>query len=163
MSDFFEKIATLVNAQVNDILGKNPKSPLARIKLNAADAEKNPKRSARALRQRLDEALEYEDTLEAKVQALMNEAMELDKEVDGLLRAGDKTGARRRQEQLNMKQRQLAIAESELRDHRRVTRHLLQELGGLEGALQAGPRRPAAPRIPRTRSRPAWPSGPGGK
>ena len=33
MSNLFDKISTLVNAQVNDLLGRNPQSPLARIRL----------------------------------------------------------------------------------------------------------------------------------
>ncbi len=135
MSSLFDKISTLVNAQVNDLLGKNPSSPLARIRLNAEEAEKNPQRSAQTLRQRLDEAIKYEDDLQAKIDDLMREALELDAEVDACLDQGDQFGARRLQSQLNIKQQQLTIAESELRDHRMVTRHLMQEMSELESAL----------------------------
>ena len=38
MSDLFEKISTLIHAQLNDFMGKNPRSPLSRIKLNAEEA-----------------------------------------------------------------------------------------------------------------------------
>ena len=89
MSDFFDKISTLINAQFNDLLGKNPRSPLARIKLNAEEAEKNPQRSAHSLRLRLEEAIEYEDELEARIDERMTEVAELDKLVDEMLRSGD--------------------------------------------------------------------------
>lgn len=135
MSSLFDKIATLVNAQVNDLLGKNPTSPLARIRLNADEAEKNPRDSAQALRRRLDEAVDFEDVLQDKINALMREAADLDAQIDATVRQGDEFGARRLQGQLNGKQQQLTIAESELRDHRALTRHLMQEMRTLEAAL----------------------------
>lgn len=143
MSELFDKISTLINAQLNDFLGKNPRSPLARIRLDADEAEENPQRSARNLRQRLDEAIDYEDELQAKIDQRMREIVELDKLVDEMLRSGDEYSAQRLQGQLNMKQQQLTIAESELRDHRLMTQHLMQELGTLEMALdsQQGPER----------------------
>ena len=148
MSSLFDKIATLVNAQVNDLLGKNPSSPLARIRLNADEAEKNPRDSAQALRRRLDEAVDFEDVLQAKINALMEEAAQLDAQIDATVRQGDEFGGRRLQGQLNIKQQQLTIAESELRDHRAVTRHLMQEMRTLEAALNEregrGPTRTAS-------------------
>ncbi len=151
MPSLFDKINTLVNAQVNDLLDKNPRSPLARIKLNADDAEKNPRRSAQSLRQRLEEALDYEDELQAKIEALLRETADLDHQVDLVLRTGDEFGARRLQNQLNFKQQQLTIAESELRDHRLLTQHLMQEMTAVEMALhnqegQAKPRSSSAQR-----------------
>lgn len=137
MSELFDKISTLINAQLNDFLGKNPRSPLARIRLDADEAEENPQRSARNLRQRLDEAIDYEDELQAKIDQRMREVVELDKLVDEMLRSGDEYSAQRLQGQLNMKQQQLTIAESELRDHRLMTQHLMQELGTLEMALDS--------------------------
>lgn len=141
MSNLFDKIATLVNAQVNDLLGRNPKSPLARIQFNAEEAEKNPRRSVQSLRRRLEEATAYEDELQAKIETLMQEALALDQQVDGRLRSGDELAARRLQGQLNMKRQQLTIAESELRDHRVLTQHLMQEMRTLEMALDSHDRR----------------------
>lgn len=141
MSSLFDKISTLINAQVNDFLGRNPRSPLARIKLDAEEAEKNPRRSVQSLRQRLEEALAYEDELQAKIETLMQQALELDGRVDAMLRSGDEFAARRVQGQLNMKQQQLTIAESELRDHRLLTQHLMQEMTTLEMALDNQARR----------------------
>ena len=140
MSNLFDKISTLVNAQVNDLLGRNPKSPLARVKLDA-EADKDPRRSAQTLRRRLEEAIDYEDVLQAKVDSLMQEALVLDQIVDETLRTGDEFEARRVQGQLNMKQQQLTMAESELRDHRLLTQHLMQELSTLEMALDSHDRR----------------------
>ena len=146
MSDLFDKISTLINAQLNDFLGKNPRSPLSRIRLDADEAEENPQRSARSLRQRLDEAIDYEDELQARIDQRMREVVELDKLVDEMLGSGDEYSAQRLQGQLNMKQQQLTIAESELRDHRLMTQHLMQELGALELALDSQQRRQQASR-----------------
>ncbi len=141
MAGLFDKISILVNAQVNDLLGKNPRSPLARYRLNADESEKNPRRTALTLRQRLDEAVDYEDELQAKVDAIMQDALALDGQVDEMLRSGDEFGARRLQGQLNMKQQQLTIAESELHDHRLVTQHLMREMAALDSALDSRERR----------------------
>ena len=135
MSNLFDKISTLVNAQVNDIRSRNPASPLARIKLNAKNAEENPRHTAQTLRRRLNEAIGYEGELQEKAERIMQEALELDKQVDTLLRSGDEIGARHLQGQLNMKQQHLTIAESELRDHRLLTQHLMQDMSKLEAAL----------------------------
>lgn len=141
MASLFDKISTLVNAQVNDLLGKNPRSPLARYRLNAEEADKNPRGTALTLRQRLDEAVDYEDELQAKVDGIVQEALALDGQVDAMLRSGDEFGARRLQGQLNMKQQQLTIAESELQDHRLVTQHLMREMAALDSALDSRERR----------------------
>lgn len=157
MSSLFDKIATLVNAQVNDLLGKNPTSPLARIRLNADEAEKNPRDAAGALRRRLDEAIEFEEVLQDKIDALMQEAADLDAQIDASVGQGDEFGARRLQGQLNIKQQQLTIAESELRDHRALSRHLMQEMRKLEAALDERDRgrqtRPAADNQSQRRTR----------
>jgi len=135
MDSIFDKISTLVNAQINDFLGRNPKSPLARIKLDAEETETNPRRTVQSLHKRLDEALAYEDEIQAKIDKLTQEAIALDEQVDAMVQSGDEFGARRIQSQLNMKQQQVSIAESELRDHRTLTQHLMQEMTTLEMAL----------------------------
>lgn len=135
MSSIFDKINTLVNAQVNDFLGRNPKSPLARIKLDSDEIEENPRRTAQSLHQRLEEGLAYEDELEAKIQGIREEAVILDEQADKQVQSGDEFGARRALSQLQMKQQQLSIAEAELRDHRVLTQHLMQEMTTLDMAL----------------------------
>ncbi len=151
MSNLFDKLATLVNAQINDALGKNPQSPLARIRLSPEAAEKDPRRSAASLRRRLEEAIEYEDVLQTKADALLQEAIDIDRQIDQLVRGGHEMEARRLQGQLNFKQQQLTIAESEVRDHRLLTRHLMQELNSLDAALERQERQ-GAEATPSTRA-----------
>ena len=146
MSSLIDKLSTLVNAQVNELLGRNPRSPLARVSLKPQDAAANPRQSATRLRQRLDEAIAYEDELQAKIDRLVQEALDIDEQVDAALKSGDSYESRRAQARLNAKQQQVTIAESELRDHRLVTRHLMQELVRLESSLDERER--AGARIP---------------
>ena len=146
MSSLLDKLSILVNAQVNELLGRSPRSPLARISLNQRESAANPRHAAAQLRQRLEEAISYEDELQAKIDRLMQDAMEIDEQVDAALKTGDSAASRRLQGQLNAKQQQLSIAESELQDHRLVTRHLMQELNALDMALDEQERRGA--RIP---------------
>jgi len=135
MSSFIDKLTTLVNAQLNDLMGKNPRSPLARIPLDSDDAVDNPRHTARALRERLEAAPAYEKALQSKIDGLRQQALSLDEQADRHIQERDQAAARRTQELLLMKQRQLAIAESELHDHRRMSQHLLSQLLELEGAL----------------------------
>ena len=93
------------------------------------------------MRQRLEEAIDYEDELQARIDERMREVVELDKLVDEVLRSGDEYSAQRLQSQLNVKQQHLTIAESELHDHRLMSRHLMQELSTLEMALDSQERR----------------------
>ena len=104
------------------------------------------------MRRRLEEAIEYEDELQARIDERTRAVVELDKLVDEMLRSGDERSAQRLQGQLNMKQQQLTIAESELRDHRLMTRHLMQEFDH----ARDGAGKPIAPRgrIPADFSRP---------
>ena len=145
MDSLFDKLSTLVNAQLNDFLGKNPKSPLARIRLDAEDVENNPRRTVKSIRDRLEEAMAYEDEIQAKIDKLTQEVIQLDEQVDAMIKANDEFGSRRVQGQLNMKQQQLSIAESELRDHRTLTQHLMQEMTSLEMALDNQQRQPKQP------------------
>ena len=135
MDSLFDKLSTLVNAQLNEYLGRNPKSPLSRIRLDAEEVENNPRRTVKSIRDRLEEAMSYEDEIQAKIDKLTQEAIQLDEQVDAMIKANDEFGSRRVQGQLNMKQQQLSIAESELRDHRTLTQHLMQEMTTLEMAL----------------------------
>ena len=146
MSSLLDKLSILVNAQVNELLGRSPRSPLARLPLYQRESAANPRHAAAQLRQRLEEAISYEDELQAKIDRLLQEAMDIDEQVDSALQAGDSVTSRRLQGQLNAMQQQLGIAESELQDHRLVTRHLMQELNELDFALDEQERRGA--RIP---------------
>ena len=73
--------------------------------------------------------------MQAKIDVLMREALTLDEQVDELLRGGSNIEAQRLQGQLNTKQQHLTIAESELHNHRLMTRHLMQEMATLDAAL----------------------------
>ncbi len=140
MSSLLDKLSILLNAQVNELMGRNARSPLARIRLNAQETATNPRHSAGQLRARLEEAILYEDELQARIDELVGEALDLDEQVDAALGAGDTFGSRRLQTQLNLKQQQLSIAESELRDHQLMSRHLMQELVALEATLDENAR-----------------------
>ena len=154
MSSIFDKINTLVNAQVNDFLGRNPKSPLARIKLDSTEIEKNPRRTAESLHRRIEEALAYEDEIEAKIQRIRDEAVFLDEQADKQVKSGDEFSARRALSQLQFKQQQLAIAEAELRDHKVLTQHLMQEMTSLDMALDLQDRQKSqAPNPPASQTR----------
>ena len=146
MDNLFDKINTLVNAQVNEFLGRNPKSPLARIKLDTEDADKNPRRTVQSLRQRLEEALAYEDEIGEKIERIRSEAVVLDEQADEMVKSGDEFAARRVLGQLQMKQQQLGIAEAELRDHRLLTQHLMQEMTTLDMALDNQERQQSKPK-----------------
>ncbi len=136
MSNLFDKLSTLVNAHVNDLRDQAPGSPFARRAGKAADEPSDPHATARRLRQRLEKAFEREDLLEAKIKARQQRLRKLNQGVDDMIRNGYEAEARRMQNELNSIVRELEIAESDLSEHRMVSRNLLQELNTLEGLLE---------------------------
>ena len=135
MSSLFDKIGTLVNAHVNELLGMNETSGSTPSPPAAGSSESDSRRAAHDLRQRLDQAMDYEGKLQERLSGLMNRAADMDAEIDERLERGDQLGARRLQSELVALQRQIGLADAELEDYRRITQDMLRELADIEAML----------------------------
>jgi len=136
MADFFKKLNVLVKASVNDLLGEDRAIGGARQKpLTPDKLGKDVDREIVSLRQRINEALDYEDELQARVQKLQAEVAKFDEQADSAVARGDDEMARYDIEQMQRAQQRLAMAEADLRDHQAVTQELILRVNELDAAV----------------------------
>lgn len=129
MSNFLRKLNVLVRASLNEVLNEvaqppatsRPGSPIS------GDVE--------AMRQRINEALDYEDELVGRVETLQADVVRLDGEADDAVAGGRDAVARQMVGDLQRAQQRLAMAESDLRQHRLVTQELITRVNELEAAV----------------------------
>jgi phage shock protein A len=129
MSDFLKKLNVLIKASVNDLLDGESE----RVKPDRLGP--NLEREVQTLRQRVNDALDYEDELLARVQARRDEVNRLDREADAAVEQGHDADARAAIEAMQRAQQHLALAEADLRDHRLVTQELIVRVNELEAAV----------------------------
>lgn len=132
MNDFFRKLNVLVKASLNDLLDTEGEP---RRRTSAGVSGRDMERDVQMLRQRVDEALRYEDDLAARVQALQAEVERLDREADEALNRGQELEARQLVQQLQRSQQRLAMLEADLREHRLVTQELIVRVSELESVV----------------------------
>lgn len=129
MSDFIKKLNVLVRASLNDVLQEVSQPRPAGWPGDKVEREVG------TLRQRINEALDYEDELVKRVQQLQAETQRLDQEVDEAVSGGRDDAARPLVADLNRAQQRLAMAESDLRQHRLVTQELITRVNELDAAV----------------------------
>lgn len=138
MSDLFKKLNLLIKSNLGDLMGES-RAPLPPERLG-----KDIDREVAALRQRVNEAVAYENQLRARVQSLQDEAARWDQQADAAVSAGSDAAARHAIENLKRAQRHVGMAENDLREHQLVTQELIQRVNMLEAAVVDARRREAA-------------------
>jgi phage shock protein A len=134
MSDLFKKLNVLVKAGISDLLSNEPNSDRPR-RLRPEQLGKDIDKEVTMLRQRINEALAYEDELQSKVRALNDEVARWDGQADEAVGTGNDSAARHAVNQMQGAQKRLAMAESDLHEHRVVTQELIQRVNMLEAAV----------------------------
>ncbi len=135
MDDFFKKLNVLVRAGINDLLGDEREGGRRSRALRLDALGKDVDREIAALRARINQALDYEDELRARVSDLQAQAARWDEQVDALILRGDDDAARRAAEQLQLVRQRVSLAESDLREHQLVTQELILRVNELEAAV----------------------------
>ena len=133
MSDFFKKLNVLVKASLNDLLDSDPEHPERGLRPDKLG--KNIDAEVKALRQRVNDALDYEDQLVQRVQSLQQEAETLDGNADQALEQGREDEARQILLRLQATRQRLSMAEADLQDHRSVTQELIMRVNELDAAV----------------------------
>jgi phage shock protein A len=133
MNDLFRKLNVLVKAGINDLLGEDLAQ--SRRSVTPQKLGKDIDREIVALRERINEALAYEDELQAKVRTLSEEVARWDKQADEAVTAGNETVARHAIDQMQGAQQRFAMAESDLHEHRIVTQELIQRVNLLDAVV----------------------------
>ncbi len=136
MSDLFKKLNTLIQAGINDVLDdaqKTVKEPLKRIPSSRLGRDIN--NEVDHLRGKINDALNHEDTLTARIQTVQEEIATLDQQVDEAVQAGNEAQARYLLERMQRAQQRLTMTEADLREHQLVTRELMQRVNELDAAI----------------------------
>jgi phage shock protein A len=132
MADLFKKLNTLLKSSINDVIGDQKSSdPRRRGFVLGKDID----REVNHLRQRINEAVAYENNLQAKVLSIQDEIARLDEQADDAVRAGNDAQARYLIEQVQRTRQRLVMAESDVREHQLVTQDLIQRVNLLEAAV----------------------------
>jgi phage shock protein A len=123
---FFKKLNTLIQAQINDVVrplstdeGDTPRKRVARQEVG-----KDLKKDVEMLRHRVDEALEYEASLQKRVDKLYADVSRWDEAADKAVADGREGDAKFALGQMQTAQRNLEQAELTLREHQEVTQEL---------------------------------------
>lgn len=132
MNDMFKKLNVLVKSSLNDLLGDvtHPRFRIAPEHLG-----KDVDREIAMLRGKINEAVEYEGQLQARVQQLQDEVARWDQQADAAVAAQDDVQARYAIEQMKRAEQRLAIADADLQDHRYVVQELITRVNTLEAAV----------------------------
>ncbi|MCS7071519.1 MAG: hypothetical protein NZM00_08445 [Anaerolinea sp.] len=139
MADLFKKLQVLIRASLNDLL--SDESARSRPDEDPRRVQKEIERELTALRERIHKALDYESRLQEQVKALEAEAQQFHAQVEKALRDGRDDQARIHQEQVLRASRGLEMTRSDLREHQRVTRDLIQRVNTLEAYIAEVKRR----------------------
>lgn len=145
---FFKKLNHLVQSHINDLIdtSRDETSSRARRKFLARhDVGEDLQKDARMLRQRVDDALAYQDNLQAKIDKLYQEIADWDDKANQAVSDGRDTDARFALGRLQQSQRELEIAESALREHKIVAQELISQVNMLEAVLEQAEREKNAP------------------
>jgi phage shock protein A len=134
MNDLFKKLNTLVKASLNDVLGDD-RATGERRRLAPERLGKDIDREVAMLRQKINDALKFEDELIARVSTLQAEVAQWDEQADKAVASGDEAGARYAIDQMNRARQRQTMAESDLREHRLVTQELISRVNTLDAAV----------------------------
>ncbi|MCS6836038.1 MAG: PspA/IM30 family protein [Anaerolineae bacterium] len=160
MPSFFEKLNTLVQAHINDIvrpLSDEADEGMRRQVLSRRDIRLGLDGDLRTLKKRVDDALGHEAKLQARVDELHAEIAQWDAKADDYLRQNNEAQARYALTQLRRAQADLEIAEQALREHHIVTQELVTKVSQLEAILEDARQREEAETLTRTEERPTPP------
>lgn len=131
MNDLLKKLNVLVKSTLHEALHDEPgQKPLASPKLS-----KGLDREVEELRQRINEALSFEDQLQARVQSLQAEIDKWDEQADEAVQGNNDANARYAIEQMQRTQQRLTIAQSDLREHQLVTQELITRVNTMDAAV----------------------------
>ena len=118
----------LVKSSLND--RSSEEKPDARARLG-----KNVDGEIDALRERINDAVQYEDEIKARIRQFEDEAARWDAQADDAVTRGDDASARYAIEQMRRARAAAAMTEDDLREHQRMTQDLIQRVNMLDAVV----------------------------
>lgn len=137
-NSFFDKLNTLVRAHVNNIVDPIDEntSRSRRKALARQDIRRGLQDDVKTLRQRIDDALAYQDQLQARVNTLYKEVRDYDAQADQAVNEGREEAARYAIRRMQQAQRELEMTEADLREHQYLTQDLISQVNTMEGVIE---------------------------
>lgn len=137
MPSFFDKLNTLVQSQINSVVDPvDEKTSRSRRKALARhDIRNGLENNVAELRQRVNEALAYQDEMEAKINKLYQESADWDRKADEAVEAGRENDARIAIGRVQQAQREIEMMEADLREHKYLTQELISQVNTLDGVI----------------------------
>lgn len=133
MNDFFDKLNTLVRVKLSDLLGESKPTtvsgdtPPTTMQQVTKDAEN--------LRARVNDAVGYEDKLQAQINDIHKQLGTLNRQADEATQKGNEAMARYFIEKIEQLQTRLATLEKDLQEHQHLAQELIQKVAVLETTI----------------------------
>lgn len=136
MTDFFDKLNTLLRASVNTVLNSVTSPDPARAShLDANASLKDMDREIVGLRKQIDLALAEEESLVAKLAKLHDQVEAYDQQADAALGRGEEALARDLVQKMQQQRRAAAMVKSQLDQHRELTYQFIERVNILESMV----------------------------
>jgi phage shock protein A len=137
-NNFFDKLNHLVKAHINDLvspideqISKSRKKALARH-----DIRGGLEGDVKTLRARIDDALAYQDNMQAKINKLYEDQKQWDIKADEAVKDGRETDARFAIGRVQQAQREIEMLQADLQEHSYLTQELISQVNMLDGVVQ---------------------------
>ncbi len=139
MNDLLKKLNVLLKSSVNGTVSGET--------LRETILQPSPSRLAKeaeALRERINEAVRYEDTLTTRLHQVEQEAALWDRQADDAVAGGSEATARHAIENMRRAEQRVTMAQADLRAHQLATQDLIQRVNLLEAVVADALRAQAA-------------------
>ncbi|MDX2078460.1 MAG: PspA/IM30 family protein [bacterium] len=134
MNDFFDKLNTLVRVKLSDLLGESKSTTHSDDKSSSQPIQQVAK-DAENLRARVNDAIGYEDKLQAQIVDINKQLVTLNRQADDATEKGNEAMARYFIEKIQRLEDRLLILEKDLQEHQLLAQDLIQKVSTLEATI----------------------------
>src|SRR5258708_20206767 len=147
MPNLLDKLNTLVRASVNSMID-DAGNKLSSARLPPERLGSDIDSEIAALRRKIDDALNIEDAMQAKIDSSDQQIAALDQQADDALKAGNEGTARLTVAQMQTLMQQNEMRRAALELHRRSTSHFIERVNTLESMVADAKNAKATPPDP---------------
>ncbi|HRF98796.1 MAG TPA: PspA/IM30 family protein, partial [Aggregatilineales bacterium] len=134
MNDFFDKLNTLVRVKLSDLLGESKSTAHSDDKSSSQPIQQVAK-DAENLRARVNDAIGYEDKLQAQIVDINKQLVTLNRQADDATEKGNEAMARYFIEKIQRLEERLVTLEKDLQEHQLLAQDLIQKVSTLEATI----------------------------
>jgi phage shock protein A len=134
MNDFFDKLNTLVRVKLSDLLGESKSTTHSDDKSSSQPIQQVAK-DAENLRARVNDAIGYEDKLQAQIVDINKQLVTLNRQADDATEKGNEAMARYFIEKIQRLEERLVMLEKDLQEHQLLAQDLIQKVSTLEATI----------------------------